>query len=816
MKTTNKFKPSEENDTPEGSVEMTISATGAAHLMSTLTNLYSNAPLAVVREITSNALDATLKSGSTRPIEVHFTADSLIVKDYGVGLNRDDITNVYSQYGASTKRADNLQIGAFGLGAKSPLAVADRFDVLTNKDGVQLAFSVVKNSKGVGVVHFISEIPTQEPNGTTVSILSSQFAEVDIQEFFVTWDPAIFILKNPAFIASQSVYSNKFLHLTEGEDSLGWVTNHAFDVIHGRYSADTNVRFSIVIAGIRYDMPLSPYCIYPDGSFMTMLSPKARAYVDRLQASGVSLFVNMPIGSLQLVPSRENIMLNKENAEIISNRIETIEVAAVTLAKMLINRAKTPLEAYMTMNNYLSFLDVPRQETHRGGYSPFFPVAPVKEKNGNLSYNFSYKGDIIPIDLHIGNKKVHMFGAANASVWQTKTPVISDTLPLLGILRDYDYSTYVRVPRDKHYTGHSPYSNTADSLVVYGKVTEDNMELARRNSRDFLKGKGYSSYPTLFFIDSEKKPHIPWLETYDRFLSLDELLVEAKKARSIRSKEAAARRAEKNVVRRTSEHIGFDPYTSTFKKYSSDDFGNYDNIIALDYRLHNSYAPAFDESARHILWEAINEVFSGTQYRKRELTQFTPILSQLFSTDDETNLVIFVPNGRRVTRVEKEAGDKFVPIDTYIANRLDKLTVEQQETVGFMTSMLTNLNSATSSRVFSALAVQDYQNKVLDGAVKAFYQRNELHCIAYSILVLATFESDYVLNDRASKKETLTDTENLRLLSSDKIRAFVIDNRATELREIFNYVSVSSADKAASPFTDHVFTKLVDTITAKV
>ena len=74
--------------------------------------------MAVLREVTTNALDAHVAAGVTRPSRSTPTelAPVLTIKDYGVGLSVEDIRNIFSQYGASTKRETNDQVGSLGLG----------------------------------------------------------------------------------------------------------------------------------------------------------------------------------------------------------------------------------------------------------------------------------------------------------------------------------------------------------------------------------------------------------------------------------------------------------------------------------------------------------------------------------------------------------------------------------------------------------------------------------------------------------------------------------------------------------------------------
>ena len=95
-------------DTTDGEkIQMELDAHSLAHIMSVLTDLYSDTEMACIREYSTNAFDAQVEAGVTRPIEV-FTPTALrpllVIRDFGIGMNVEDIRKTYSKYGASSKR----------------------------------------------------------------------------------------------------------------------------------------------------------------------------------------------------------------------------------------------------------------------------------------------------------------------------------------------------------------------------------------------------------------------------------------------------------------------------------------------------------------------------------------------------------------------------------------------------------------------------------------------------------------------------------------------------------------------------------------
>jgi hypothetical protein len=154
-------------------VDMRIDESSLRHIMSVLTDLYSDPILAVIREYSTNALDSHIDAGQTRPIEVSLPTPShrqFVVQDFGVGLSVDDIRKIYSAYGASTKRDSNAVTGMLGLGSKSGLTYTNTFTVESVKNGVKVIASVTKDESNVGAIKILDTFGTEEDNGVKITV----------------------------------------------------------------------------------------------------------------------------------------------------------------------------------------------------------------------------------------------------------------------------------------------------------------------------------------------------------------------------------------------------------------------------------------------------------------------------------------------------------------------------------------------------------------------------------------------------------------------------------------------------------------------
>lgn len=187
-------------------IPMSIRSEDFGHIFSLLNNPYSDPLSAVVREYSTNAWDSHVMAGNDRPIEITLpTNDRLefVVQDFGVGLNLDDLRNVYANYGASDKRHTNDVAGMLGIGSKSGLSYAEGFTVVGIRNHEKVTALVTKDEHGVGVIKPLAPpCATDEPNGVRITIPVDPY---DVDEFaeaatniFQFWEPGTVLIDGEA------------------------------------------------------------------------------------------------------------------------------------------------------------------------------------------------------------------------------------------------------------------------------------------------------------------------------------------------------------------------------------------------------------------------------------------------------------------------------------------------------------------------------------------------------------------------------------------------------------------------------------------
>lgn len=134
--------------------------------------LYANKIRAIIRELSTNAVDSHVAAGRGElPFDVHLPNKLepwFSIRDYGTGLSHDQVTNIYTTYFESTKTDSNDFIGTLGLGSKSPFSYTDNFTVTAIKDGRKGIYTAFINDAGVPSIALMMEENTTDPAGVEV------------------------------------------------------------------------------------------------------------------------------------------------------------------------------------------------------------------------------------------------------------------------------------------------------------------------------------------------------------------------------------------------------------------------------------------------------------------------------------------------------------------------------------------------------------------------------------------------------------------------------------------------------------------------
>lgn len=294
-------------------------------------NLYSDKALAIVRELCCNAYDSHVAAGcADRPIELILPTrlnPQLVIKDFGTGLDHEQMLSIYTKFFESTKTESNDFVGQLGLGSKSPFSMFKSFTVEARKNGVRRTYTAFLNEEGIPTIAQMGEVAEDCENGVTVSM---HVKPEDHDKFLYAAKRALMYF-NPKPIVSGS-------------------TNFAtYDVKYGIGGNGWKVRESEYWARMSGPFVVQGFVVYPiDGS----LIKEAGLSAGGTAIAEMNIDFWMPIGSVDVAPSREALSYDKRTVAHIVAKFEAAakEMRAVIEADFA--SAKTMYEAGCKLHKY--------------------------------------------------------------------------------------------------------------------------------------------------------------------------------------------------------------------------------------------------------------------------------------------------------------------------------------------------------------------------------------------------------------------------------------------------------------------------------
>lgn len=287
--------------------------------------IYKDKPLAIVRELCSNAQDSHARAGTTRPFTVHVptTIEPFwSVRDYGTGLAEHDVYRLLAGIFNSDKRTTNAEIGGFGLGSKTPFSYSDVYDITSWFAGTCYCFSAFRDGAGKPCVTLTTSYPSDEPNGVQISV---PVKAADFRKFAdATRQGLKFFFPKPEITGDDAVTFSYASILSAQDNWMAIEGANGFHLLMGpvAYPLDANL--------LRLDM-----------------NDETEARIHRFLTGAKGFVLNVPMGSIRVTASREDISYTQETIVAIKRIvIETIESVRSWIGAYLESIA-SPIDACM-------------------------------------------------------------------------------------------------------------------------------------------------------------------------------------------------------------------------------------------------------------------------------------------------------------------------------------------------------------------------------------------------------------------------------------------------------------------------------------
>lgn len=458
-------------------------------------SVYSMPRIAGIREIISNALDANTRTNSQVPIRItHPSALNPVfcVRDFGPGLTSDDIKDLYTSLGSSSKKEVENEIGFFGIGALSPLAYVEQFTVKSYKDGRLTLYSIFGGEDGVPQVAVINSERTDQHDGLEVSY---SIKREEITLFCEDIKYSLSFIKPELFECGLKI--EYFKDTLSKVDSLSIKIDDKIFIITNTYKNNGYnnklLKNMIVMGGVAYDI---------DYNLVERSNILSNRYV----------IVEAPLGSVSVQASREKLKMNAKT---------------VAYAKSVLRHIEANIEAEVqkqidASDNYRDALTI---------YSrmDIIKLKPMKWRGHNLSMEYLKEQLKKNFTLKFKNKKAFVTydsDGFNYRAYLTNCPdhqFIIDDVPAGGLTRIADnvphaYCTVcVELSTEKT-------KEFADKFGDIFKVKASSLPVKKRTPRkagevkekkDIYKlRKGTSYNPTFVNIAEKFKPDLAKYDGY--------------------------------------------------------------------------------------------------------------------------------------------------------------------------------------------------------------------------------------------------------------------------------------------------------------
>lgn len=311
---------------------MVLNATSFNHIIS---NLYRNPLGAVIRELTTNALESHMLANTNKRVAIQLPTaleQEFVIRDFGTGLNHDEVEKYLNTLFSSSKDGDNNLMGGFGLGSKSPLALVDTFHIVAIKNGKKNTYAWIKEMGKLPSLIRLGDDDewdeeTTEDDGIKIVVPLGSSSKVDVRRLQAVTElearQQLFAFTKDKIMFVDNIHVENYKDLNDVthtilvEDCLLDLPNvaifnrraAAFNKANNKHVNEISEQY-ISIGGVAYT---ASYFLENELRPLKRLLKNSSDYVIALKA---------PIGVLDIPMSREEVLDTSGNQKIIKDLVQ--------------------------------------------------------------------------------------------------------------------------------------------------------------------------------------------------------------------------------------------------------------------------------------------------------------------------------------------------------------------------------------------------------------------------------------------------------------------------------------------------------------
>lgn len=270
-------------------------------------NIYTNKVEAIVREYSTNAYDAHVQAGiKDRPFVVDLPTTfvpTFRVRDFGKGLNQQEIEEVFCSFFYSTKTSSNDFVGCLGLGSCSAFSLVESFLVNSYQNGTVKRYSCYLSDDGCPSVSMLTSDKTDQEDGLEiiVNVSKHHYDFINAAGKVYKWFDVKPIINDPSVKASFEVDD----YIFKGDD-------FAFNPNYGTTKA--------VMGNVAYSIP-----------------------ENIINCCG---YIKFNIGDLEFDPGREKLSLDTKTFEFLKNKVQEVKAKIGDKVKEELNLLPTKFQRH--------------------------------------------------------------------------------------------------------------------------------------------------------------------------------------------------------------------------------------------------------------------------------------------------------------------------------------------------------------------------------------------------------------------------------------------------------------------------------------
>lgn len=289
-------------------------------------NLYQKPFASFLRETVSNAVDSNKEAKSDIPVLIllknsnysndrlhywDYVSIDISIRDYGTGLSPERFNEIYRNIGSSTKRESNDYIGCFGIGRFSCLSCSDTANITSYYNGKKYSYIMYKNNNKISI-DLLNTTETTEKNGLEVNLKTS----VKISDIQCAINELWF------FDNIYIHYKSDIICLTETVDKFNSRKKYEYNNFVANNTELTS------------------------GYYVKMGNVLYKTTGGVIQGLNNDIFIDVPMGSIDITPNRENIQETQRTIEVIKKKVVEANKELVSLFENAIKEENFTLTKY--------------------------------------------------------------------------------------------------------------------------------------------------------------------------------------------------------------------------------------------------------------------------------------------------------------------------------------------------------------------------------------------------------------------------------------------------------------------------------------